>query len=232
MSDWFKINGISSNSLGLLVDTPSVPPMARRRFTTYQAGSDEDGTYSDDTFEDISYNLIFYTISRQDFDNTDIYAFLANAETLEISRLSGYYYKIRQLAVDNPENLFRGEKIRYTLNFRLAPFRYFTEKPPISLTNNGGIVQNNGTRYSKPIFEIVGTGDISITVNGKKFEVKGLTNSQKIIIDTSKYITYSGNELFHNRTIGQYPFLNVGGNVISWGGNVENVEISLNERCY
>lgn len=231
MSDWFKINGISSNSLGLLVDTPSVPPMARRRFSSYQTGSDEDGTYSDGTFEDITYNLTFYTIARQDFDNTDIYSFLADAETLEISRLSGYYYKIRQLALDNPENLFRGEKIRYRLNFRLAPFRYFAEKPPISLIN-GGTVQNNGTRYSKPIFEIVGSGNISLNVNGQNFEVKGLENRQKIIVDSSKYITYSGNELFHNRTVGQYPLLNVGENVVSWGGNVEKVEISLNERCY
>lgn len=232
MSDWFKINGISSNSLGLLVDTPAVPPMARQRFTTYQVGTDEDGTYPDNSFEDITYNLIFYTIARQDFDNTDIYAFLANAETLEISRLSGYYYKIRQLALDNPENLFRGDKIRYKLNFKLAPFRYFAEKSAISLTQNGGTVQNNGTRYSKPIFEIVGTGDISINVNGKNFEIKGLSDSQKVIVDSSKYITYSGSELFHNRTVGQYPFLNVGENVVSWGGNVENVEISRNERCY
>lgn len=232
MSDWFKINGISSNSLGLLVDTPAVPPMARQRFTTYQAGADEDGTYPDDSFEDITYNLTFYTILRQDFDNTDIYAFLANAETLEISRLSGYYYKIRQLALDNPENLFRGEKIRYKLNFKLAPFRYFTENSAITLTSNGGTVQNNGTRYSKPIFKIVGTGDISINVNGKNFEIKGLSNRQKIVVDSSKYITYSGGELFHNRTVGQYPFLNVGENVISWSGSVENVEISRNERCY
>lgn len=232
MSDWFKINGISSNSLGLLVDTPSVPPMARRRFETFSTGSDEDSSYSDDTFEDITYYLTFYTIARKDFDNTDIYSFLSNPQTLEISRLSGYYYKIMQLSLDNPENLFRGEKIRYKLNFRLAPFRYFAENSTISLGLNGGIVRNNGTRYSKPAFEIVGTGDISIMVNGKKFEVKGLSNSQKIIIDTSKYITYSGNELFHNRTVGQYPFLNVGDNVVSWDGNVENVRISLNERCY
>lgn len=232
MIDWFKINGISSHSHGLHVDTPAVPPMAHRRFSTYQTGADEDGTYSDDTFEDITYNLTFYTLTRQDFDNTDIYAFLANPETLEISRLTGYYYKIRQLALDNPENLFRGEKIRYKLNFKLAPFRYFAENSAIPLTVNGGTVKNNGTRYSKPTFEIVGTGDISINVNGQKFEIKGLSDSQKIIIDTSKYITYSGSELFHNRTIGQYPFLNVGDNVISWGGNVKNVQISLNERCY
>ena len=228
--DWFKINGISSYTVEIYVDTPSVPPMAQQRYTTYQVGADEDNTYPDDIFEDIIYSLTFYTF-RKDYDNTDIYSFLANAQTLEISRLPRYYYKIRQLSLDNPENVFRGEKIRYKLNFRLAPFRYFAENPAISL-QNGGIVVNNGTRYSKPTFHIVGTGDIFVNVNNQMFEIRGLAENQEIIVDSSKFITYSRSELFHNRTIGQYPFLTVGENVISWGGDVKNVEISKNERCY
>lgn len=228
--DWFKINGISSYTVEIYVDTPSVPPMAQQRYSTYQVGADEDSTYPDNIFDDIIYSLTFYTF-RKDFDNTDIYSFLANAQTLEISRLPRYYYKIRQLSLDNPENVFRGEKIRYKLNFRLAPFRYFAENPAISLHNNS-IVCNNGTRYSKPIFRIVGTGDIFVNVNNQIFEVKGLAENQEIIVDSSKFITYSDGELFYNRTVGQYPFLAVGENLISWGGNVKNVEISKNERCY
>ncbi|MDE6035893.1 MAG: hypothetical protein K2G36_08305 [Ruminococcus sp.] len=228
--DWFKINGISSYTVEIYVDTPSVPPMAQQYYTTYQTNFDENSTYSDNIFDDITYSITFYTFYK-DFDNTDIYSFLADAQTLEISRLPRYYYKIRQLSLDNPENVFRGEKIRYKLNFRLAPFRYFTENPAISVLN-GSVISNNGTRYSKPTLRIVGTGDISVNVNDLTFEVKGLSENQEIIIDSSKFITYSGNELFHNRTTGKYPLLAVGENVISWSGNVKNVEISKNERCY
>ena len=228
--DWFKINGISSYTVEIYVDTPAVPPMAQQRYSTYQVGADEDITFPDNIFDDIIYSLTFYTF-RKDFDNTDIYSFLANAQTLEISRLPRYYYKIRQLSLDNPENVFRGEKVRYKLNFRLAPFRYFAENPAISLNNNT-VISNNGTRYSKPTFRIVGTGDIFVNVNNQIFEVKGLAENQEIIIDSSKFITFSGGELFHNRTVGKYPLLTVGENVISWGGNVKNVEISKNERCY
>ena len=228
--DWFKINGISSYTVEIYVDTPPVPPMAQQRYTTYQTGFDEDNTYPDDIFDDITYSITFYTFGKN-FDNTDIYSYLANAQTLEISRLPGYYYKIRQLSLDNPENVFRGEKIRYKLNFCLAPFRYFAENPAISL-NNGSTISNNGTRYSKPTLRIVGTGDISINVNNQTFEVKGLTENQEIIVDSSKFITYSGDELFHNRTSGKYPLLAVGDNLISWSGNVKNVEISKNARCY
>ena len=87
--DWFKINGISSYTVKIYVDTPSVPPMAQQRFSTYQVGADEDVTYPDDIFDDIIYSLTFYTF-RNDFDNTDIYSFLSNAQTLEISRLPRY----------------------------------------------------------------------------------------------------------------------------------------------
>lgn len=230
--DYFIINGISSRTIpDIYVDTPSVPPMAQQRYTTYQTGADEDGTSPDNTFENISYTLTFYTFDRENFDNTDIYAFLANAETLQISRLNGYYFKVREIHPDTPENVTQGRKIRYRINFMLAPFRYFTDNPEITISNCG-VVQNAGTRYSRPVFKIIGNGDIKLTVNGETFEVRGLDSNNETIIDSSKYITYSVSDLFWNRTIGKYPFLAVGDNVISWEGNISSVKIVKNERCY
>lgn len=230
--DYFIINGISSRTIpDIYVDTPSVPPMAQQRYTTYQTGADEDGTSPDNTFENISYTLTFYTFDRKNFDNHDIYAFLANAETLQISRLSGYYFKVREVKPNAPENVSQGQKIRYKVNFTLAPFRYFTDNPEINV-KAGSIISNNGTRYSRPVFKIVGNGDIKLTVNDETFEVKGLTSSQETVIDSARYITYSGNDLFYNRTLGKYPFLAVGDNIISWQGNISSVKIIKNERCY
>lgn len=229
--DWFKINGISSDTLGIYVDTPSVPPMAKQRYTTYQTGTDEDGTSPDNTYENISYSLVFYTFNRESFDNSDIYAFLANPEILQISRLNDFYFKVREISLDNPENVSKGMKIRYRINFRLAPFKYFVSNPEIAVTS-GDIITNKGTRYSRPSLKIVASGDIKITVNNESFEVKGLTENQEIVIDSSRYITYSGNNLFHNKTVGKYPLLAVGDNFISYEGNISSVKITKNERCY
>lgn len=230
--DWFMIDGISSNTIpDIYVDTPSVPPMAKQRYTRYQTGSDEDGVSPDNTFEDLSYSLTFYTFSRTSFDNSDIYAFLANPHTLQISRLNGFYFKVNEVNVSNPENVSQGKKIRYNVNFRLAPFKYFTDNPEVPVTS-GSIIENRGTRYSRPSFKIIGTGDIKLNVNGAIFEVNGLSENQQIIIDSSRYITYSGNNLFYAKTKGQYPFLNVGNNAIAWEGNVNSVHITKNERCY
>ena len=230
--DWFMINGISSYTIpDLYVDTPSVPPMAKQRYTRYQTGADEDGVSPDNTFEDLPYTLTFYTFDRTNFDNSDIYSFLANPQTLQISRLNGFYFKVHEVAVDSPENVSRGRKIRYNINFQLAPFKYFTNNPEIPIIS-GSVVENRGTRYSRPSFRIVGTGDIKLIVNGATFEVNGLSENQQIFIDSSRYITYSRADLFNARTKGQYPFLAVGNNVISWEGNVKSVYITKNERNY
>lgn len=227
--DYCIINGKSSDTVGIYVDTPAVPPMARQRYTTYQTGADEDSTSPDNTFENISYTLTFYTLDRENFDNSDIYAFFANAETLQISRLPDYYFKVREKYIDTPENVYKGLKIRYTANFVLAPFKYFTDNPEIIVTNDS-TVTNRGTRYSRPVFRISGSGDIKLTINDETFEVKGVSDS--VTIDSQRYITYSGNDLFHNRTNGKYPFLAVGDNIVSWEGNVSSVKVIRNERCY
>ena len=227
--DYCLINGISSNKIDIYVDTPSVPTMARQRYTTYQTGADEDSTSPDNTFENINYSLIFYTFNRENFDNTDIYSYFAKAETLQISRLPDYYFKVREIYIDTPENVFRGKKIRYTANFVLAPFKYLIDNPEIALTNDS-VIKNRGTRYSRPIFKINGSGDIKLIVNGENFEIKNI--SDNTIVDSQRYITYSGNNLFHNRTNGKYPFLAVGDNVVSWEGNISSMKIIRNERCY
>lgn len=230
--DWFMVNGVSSDTIpDIYVDTPSVPPMAKQRYTRYQTGADEDGVSPDNTFEDLSYSLTFYTFSRTSFDNSDIYAFLSNPRTLQISRLNGFYFKVHEVHIDNPENVSKGMKIRYNVNFMLAPFKYFTDNPEILVTS-GSIVTNRGTRYSRPTFRIVGTGDIKLNVNGEVFEVNGLSENQQVIIDSSRYITYSGNNLFYTKTKGKYPFLASGNNVISWDGNISSVHVTKNERCY
>lgn len=231
--DWFKINGVSSDTVGIYVDTPSVPPMAQQRYMQYTTGTDEDGTTPDDTYEDIEYVLTFYTFNRTDFDNSDIYAFLANAKTLEISRLNGFYFKVRQVYVDTPENVMKGEKIRYTITFILAPFKYFTSEEEITL-KNGSIVTNYGTRYCKPTFYITTSdnGDVTIIVNGATFQLLNLVKGQTVTVDTSRYIAYVGNEILYNRTVGQFPFLASGDNYISWSGSVSSLKVLKNERNY
>lgn len=238
MSDFFKINDISSDSLGLHVDTPDAPPMAQKRYTTWQSGTDEDGTLSDETFSDINYSINAYVFKRaDDYDNTEIYKFIEKAKTLQISRLPRYYFKIRQASISPPMTSYDGNKIVYTFNFVLAPFKYILDDEIKDVSNDSTII-NVGNRYAKPTFYITANADtdVTLTVNGENFEIKGIPSGHTVTVDCGRYVAANTTDPNHswvvnNMTYGYFPFLSEGSNYISWTGNA-TVKVKVNARCY
>ncbi len=230
--DYFRINGISSNSVGILVDTPSVPPMAQQHYSVHKIGNDEDLCISDDIYDNIKYSLTFYTFDRKTFDNTDIYAFLADASTLEISRLPNFYFKVRQVSISSPERMYDGKKVKYTVNFTLAPFKYRTDNDWITL-NSGQIITNTGTRYCKPTLEITGANETDFIFNGEILKLFFPADGQTVIVDSEQKIVYdkNTNTFLWNFSAGKFPFLPVGDTQIVWY-NQADVKIRKNERCY
>lgn len=235
MSDWIKIDGVSSDTVGLYIDTPPVPPPARRRYSVYTTGSDEDMTLRDETFEDTEYSITGYVFKNgADYaDSSLIYNYLLNASTLEISRLSGFYFKVRQAHVD-VETEYDGNRIRYTANFVLAPFRYAVENPAISITS-GDYIENKGNRYSKPTFKFSIQGNLTLNVNGESFQITNTASGYKdFTIETGLYTVYSGTEICPCVTTGKFPFFSPGYNrvIFSAGGNIALSQVYVNERWY
>lgn len=230
--DWFKINGISSNTIDIFVDSIAIPLMARQRYSTYETGSDEDVTMPDDTYEDINYSITFYDFFRENFDNTRIYSFLANAQKLEISRLPGYYFKIRQLSVNSAQASYDGKKIRYEVSFVLAPFKYKVDNEPITVSN-GDTVENSGTRYSKPIIEVSGSGTINLVVSNATFILIMPDDVTTAVIDSERKIVYDKDtkKVLWNCISGKFPLLGVGDNTIYFNEGI-TVKLWKNERCY
>lgn len=228
--DYFKINGTSCATVGLYCDTPTMPPMAEQRYTDYQVGADEDGCIPDDSFKDISYTLKAYTFSDgTDFNNNDIYRFLANASTLEISRFVGFYFKVKKISGITPTVKADGRRIDYQIKLTLAPFKYSLDNETISLTS-GEIITNNGSRYSKPTLYVKGTGNVEINCNGDKMQLFNLDGSE-IVVDSSRMITYKDDKLINAQVDGLYPMLSSGQNIISWTGNA-TIRMKKNERWY
>lgn len=228
--DYFKINGVSSATLNVWCDTPPVPPMAQRRYETYDSGFDEDSTVSDDSYEDINYTLTFYTFDTVDYNNTDIYNFFVNAKTLQISRLLGYFYKIRKVVSVEPAGSHNGKKIKYVARLVLAPFKYNTDNPMTSIAAST-LVDNYGNRFSKPIFQLTGS-DISLTCNGSTLNIS-LSSNKEIVIDSERLIVYekSSGAIIQNAISGLYPMLGVGSNGITITG-AWNISVQKNERWY
>ena len=227
----FTLDGVSSDTLGLYCDFLPPMPLAEQKYTESNIGEDSTLVTPDDVYSNITYTISFYTFMADYYNDTDIKAFCADKSILTLSRFPGYYFKIRRTSLQASDGLQLGKRIDYVLTFALAPFRYVTQNPQITLEAGVDII-NEHTRYSKPEFEITGTDDITLTVNGSTFEVDDLTLNQTIIIDSTRHITYSGTTLLTGKTQGKYPLLNVGGNTVSWTGNVSSIKYRGNWRDY
>lgn len=214
----------------LMVNLPPVPPLAERRHTSYDIGTDEDSVLPDEAFNDIKYTIEFSMIDVQAYDNSRLYKLIAEAKTLQISRLPGYFYKIRKASMGQPTSQYNGDKVRYRINFVLSPFKYHMGEPPVEITTEG-VITNSGTRYSKPIIEFTQTETTTIDVNGAVFEIMA-TSERTVVVDSERKIVYDKNtkELLYNMTKGEYPMLAVGDNVIAT--NAGSLLITKNERSY
>lgn len=226
--DYIIVNGVNSNTIGLYIDTPPVPPMARQRYTEYQTGSDTDGVSPDGTFENIILPITAYQFFTENFDNRDIYNFLKGAKTIQTSRFNDYYYKVQKFFVSASESKYNGKRIRYTIDFECQPFKYAIENPMEDIS--AGYITNRGNRYSRPIWTITGSGTGLFTVNGETLTIYNLNGT--IAIDCEKMIAYYKNAIANASTIGKFPFLAVGENYVSWNNAITRVTLQKNERWY
>lgn len=234
--DFFALDGISCSDVGLWCDTPPIQVLADERGNNFQVGADEDLYRSDDSFNDIQFRFTAYAFFAEDFDQSNVYAFLHGKSKLTMSRNIGYYWKIRSISC-NPSQSVDGQRIRYQITVKCAPFRYVDNEEEITLTSPAN-VQNAGTRYCKPVYTLHLTsaeGAGSITVNGQTvaINIPVTTGSTDFVIDSERQIAYAGNNSIYTKyTSGIFPWMGVGQNYVSFGGIVGSVTIQRNERCY
>lgn len=95
-----------------------------------------------------------------------------------------------------------------------------------NITNSISI-RNAGNIYSKPTITISGAGTIELNLNGISALTIDLASYEAITIDTNLMEAYYGNILLNRYVTGDYSNvqLNVGNNVLSWSGDVTEIEI-------
>lgn len=230
----FTLDGVSSDTLGLYCDYLPPVPMAEQLYTTFNVGADEMGTTPDDVFNDIRYQIRFYTFMPDNFNDVEIKAFCQGKSILTLSRCPDYYFKIRRMSLSVGDSIGYGKRIDYVLTLTLAPFRYVTDNEwiDITATKAQSTIYNLHSRYSKPTIQITGTGAIEVLCQDVSFQVTGLDTNQTVVIDSTRQITYSGSNLWTYKTEGSYPLLNVGTNILSFIGTISEVLIKMNWRDF
>lgn len=107
------------------------------------------------------------------------------------------------------------------LNFLTYPVKFYKQGRTTQTLSNGATVNGLGNVNAKPIITLVGSGDCTLTINGRKTKLRAVQNT--ITLDMQARQVFSGNLPAWDKVVRapqyQMPYLDAGRNLISWDGD-------------
>lgn len=233
MINYVVINGKSSNELrGIMVN--ELPPITKPSIRTQTETIDgRDG----DIITKLGYSAYDKTITiglfGEGYDVNEIISFFNSEGTIVFSNEEDKYYNFTMVNQIDIESLLRFKTASIT--FHCQPFKYstvrFEEVFPTS--DEEFTVFNSGNIYSKPIYEITGSGTINLSIDGtQRVAIDIGETSKTITINTETLDASDGVNLFNRHITGNYEnlYLKVGASVITWDGTITNFKIKKASR--
>lgn len=221
----FTFNGVSSATHGLRVTNDYVINSTGNDVETVAVpGRDGDLLISKNRLKSVTIELPCTVLSTRKL--TD-----AGSEISNWLNVDGY--KDLTLSWD-PDFIYRSAFIetfeiaglmrqfgKVKLNFLTYPVKFYKQGRATQTLSNGTTVNGIGNINAKPIITLVGSGDCTLTINGRKTKLKAVQN--RITIDMQANQVYSGNLPAWDKVVRspqfQMPYLDAGRNLISWDGN-------------
>lgn len=116
----------------------------------------------------------------------------------------------------------------FEVTFICDSFKYPIYDDTITTTQKTVILYNNGTYKSEPCIKLTGSGNITLSVNGKTITLNSI--SEYIELDSMYFLCKKGlaNEML--KMNGDFPIFEVGENTIDVTGNVTKIEINMRNR--
>lgn len=133
------------------------------------------------------------------------------------------FYKVNKVTIETPTRDMK-RLGKFNVIFTCDPYTYFnTEEEEL---NN---LVNNQYEVSRPVYRIVGNGELSLTVNNKLIKVNV---GQELIINTDLGLTYREGIINNTSLTGNYEdlYLQEGENTFEWTENFR-IFITPNWRC-
>lgn len=232
INKYIKYNGLNTKELGLrLVDDIELEsPSNSIDFIEIDG---VDGAKIKDnqrlTVVDMSFPFMLYlnkdikTVSRK------LQETLLNSEVswkdLELSWDNEYIYKAifyENFKIKGSLNSLK----KCILNFKVHPIKYLKNGQASQRITSGTTLRNPESRQAKPLIKLIGTGDVTLTINTQIFKLKGVSGHINIDCETQS-AHYDNKEPQYDKVF-TYPFphLDVGNNKISWNNNNFIVEIT------
>lgn len=138
---------------------------------------------------------------------------------LELSWDEGFIYQATVInTISISEVLKQLGKLQVV--FLMHPIKYFKDNAA-QFVANGSAVLNRGNVEAKPLIELTGSGDTTITINGRKTVLEDIQGS--ITLDMKKKLVYKGNLSAWDNVVRDdgavFPYLDMGNNTVSWTGD-------------
>lgn len=231
---YFLYNGISSEVHGIIIDSPPIRgTVAPNEEVIKIPGKKEALHQSDGTYDDQIIN-VFCTLAedgddilREKFRNITAWLNTGKYADLIFSDEPTKVYKAKLMS--KVEMLQQYSQLgEFILIFRSKPFVYSDTNNQINISTSPGALYNPGTVDSEPIMKVYGSGNVTLTINGKDITVNDIT--EYVTIDSVIKDCYKDNILKNGDMAGDFPELMPGENTLSWTGSVTKIEITPNWR--
>lgn len=223
---YFKFKGTRSDSFGIVVNMMPTFKKPKKRYEPIEV----EGKNGIDTIEDaydayvLPVKITLMNLSQLD----NVIAWLDGSGVLECSDDPGKYRTATVYEEVDYERL--GERKQTTVEFLIKdPFRYVLSESDVVINSFPSTITLGGTYQSEPVLLIVGTGTVTITLNGTSFDYTFQTGESVTIDCAAKEATYNGLPRTQYMA-GDFPILSVGNNSLSKVGTVTSITITKRTR--
>lgn len=227
---YIKINGTRSDELGLRMLGKLTHNSAKKDIDTVTIlGRDGVLLIDNERLEPVDIDLDFTIDDKENLVNkleliSDWLSFKGWSDC-ELGWDDKFVYKVTHITDFSIKEMFHNfGQIR--LSFLAQPFKYALQGLQANKVTSGTVISNTGNVVAKPLLNVSGDGEMTITINGR---TTYLTNVQEgVVLDSeSRQIYYRNESRWGNlvrKSDDDFPYLDKGDNTIEFTG-VTSVEI-------
>lgn len=226
---YFWLDGIPSTDYGIQLQNPVCFSKPSRRYEEMQIPGRNGVLHrSEDSFEPVSAVLDCFVLQKNAESAagsiTSWFLGTKGPRRFEIQEDPEVYRLVTILDgydTDNRINLLNAFSVPITAR----PERFFKSGERPTQMQNGGKLYNPGLA-SKPLIEVSGSGEGTVTVGGISVNLLDIPDTLYLDCDIENAYNESGDQNGKVSTPSGYPTIPTGVSVVSWSGGVTGVKIT------
>lgn len=223
---YFIYKGISSVDMGISVKTMPTYIKPSKRSEIIEVDGKDGAIIIENGYQPY---ILKATITLLDIDKLDnIIAWLDGSGTLRVSDDINKYRNVKVLNGIDYKRLYEFKEANVEF-YVYDPFRYIYNEVSKTLTTFPSTIKNDGTVESKPLLTIVGSGTVSITINGTSFSYS-FPSGESLTLDCENMDASYDNMLRNQYMTGNFPSLSVGLNSVSVTGTITSIKFENHSR--